>query len=59
MPGSLLDRFAWLLIVIPLAILISIAGYQLFFSSGPFGLDAKTIVTALLVGFGILLGLVI
>ncbi len=57
--SSFLFRFAWLLIVAPLAILVTIAGYQLIFNSGPFGLNAKTVVTTLLIGFGILLGLVI
>lgn len=53
-PGSFLCRFAWLPLATPLTVLITIAGYPLFFKSGPFRLNAKTIMTALLIGFSIL-----
>ncbi len=57
--SSFLYRFAWLLILVPLAILIIVAGFQFLFNSGPFGLNAKTVVTAILIGLGTLLALVI
>ncbi len=57
--SSFLHRFAWLLILIPLAILMTVTGFQLLFNSGPFGLNAKTILTAIFIGLGTLLALVI
>lgn len=57
--SSFLYRFAWLLILVPLAILIIITVLQAIFNSGPFGLNAKTAMTAIFIGFGTLLALAI
>lgn len=57
--ASFVYRFAWLLILGPIAILLAIGSYQFLFKSGPFGFSIKTAITAIFLGLGILLALTI